>query len=602
MHVLATAGHVDHGKSALVRAVTGQEPDRYAEEQRRGLTLDLGFVWTTLDGETLAFVDVPGHERFVPTMLAGLGPVPAVVLVVAADAGWMPQTQEHVEAIEAFGVRHGLVVVSRADLADPAPVVTDVRERLQHTGLAGATVVAASARTGQGLDDVRSALLALVRSLPPPDRTAPVRLWVDRSFSIKGAGTVVTGTLGAGTLRKGDRLALGDGTTATVRGLQSLEQSHASVEAAARVAVNLRGITRDQVRRGDALTVPEAFWRTDTIDVRCPTMAERAPTTAVLHLGSAQVTAHVRPLAGDLWRLRLERALPLHQGDVGLLRDPGRGLVLSGVTVLDVDPPALSRRGAARARAADLTAVTGAPDVAQELARRRVVSRTHLVAMGLPARQVGEFGEPGEWLVHDGYGVELGERLSALVGRHDDQHPLDRGLPLEVARAQLHLPSVQVLPQLVRPPLTIAGGRVRREDDDPQRLPGDVGSAVTALVAELDRAGEPVPAASAERLADLGLGRREVAAAVRAGQLVDCGHGVVLTPLARQRAADLLGTLQPGFAVGAVRDVWQTSRRVAVPLLEHLDALGLTVRDVQGLRSLRAGGAMVAGSGHDRRA
>src|SRR3954451_5012615 len=133
MHVLATAGHVDHGKSSLVRALTGQEPDRYAEEQRRGLTLDLGFVWTTLDGETIAFVDVRGHERFVPTMLAGLGPVPAVVLFVAADGGWMPQTQEHLDAIEALGVRHGLVVVSRADLADPEPVRGMVRERLRGT-------------------------------------------------------------------------------------------------------------------------------------------------------------------------------------------------------------------------------------------------------------------------------------------------------------------------------------------------------------------------------------------------------------------------------------------------------------------------------------
>src|SRR3954452_14678504 len=138
MHVLATAGHVDHGKSSLLRALTGQEPDRYAEERRRGLTLDLGFVWTTVDGETIAFVDVPGHERFVPTMLAGLGPVPAVVLVVAADGGWMAQTQEHLEAIEALGVRHGLVVVSRSDLADPGPVAAEVTERLRRTGLRAA--------------------------------------------------------------------------------------------------------------------------------------------------------------------------------------------------------------------------------------------------------------------------------------------------------------------------------------------------------------------------------------------------------------------------------------------------------------------------------
>ena len=195
MHVVATAGHVDHGKSTLVRALTGMEPDRYEEERRRGMTIDLGFAWTALpSGEVVAFVDVPGHERFVPTMLAGVGPVPAVLLVVSADEGWMPQTAEHVAALDALGVRHALLAVTRSDLADPAPVAADVRRRLGATSLAGLPAVAVSARTGQGLPELRTALGALVRSLPAPDSGAPVRLWVDRSFSIRGSGTVVTGT------------------------------------------------------------------------------------------------------------------------------------------------------------------------------------------------------------------------------------------------------------------------------------------------------------------------------------------------------------------------------------------------------------------------
>src|SRR3954447_5709596 len=205
MYVVAAAGHVDHGKSTLVRALTGMEPDRFEEERRRGMTIDLGFVWTTLPGgEVVAFVDVPGHERFVPTMLAGVGPVPAVLLVVAADEGWMPQTAEHVAALDALGVRHGVLAVTRSDLADPGPVVADVGARLAPTSLAGLPAVPVSARTGAGRDDLVAALGRLARTLPAPDVDAPVRLWVDRAFTIRGSGTVVTGTLHPGALRTGD--------------------------------------------------------------------------------------------------------------------------------------------------------------------------------------------------------------------------------------------------------------------------------------------------------------------------------------------------------------------------------------------------------------
>ena len=201
MQVIATAGHVDHGKSALVRALTGMEPDRWAEERRRGLTIDLGFAWMTLPGgERVAFVDVPGHERFVPNMLAGVGPVPAVLFVVAADGGWMPQSAEHLAAIDAVGIRHGLLAVTRCDLADPGPATRQALDFVSRTSLGAVEAVAVSAVTGAGLPELRDALARLVAALPVPDPAAPVRLWVDRSFSIRGSGTVVTGTLPAGTV------------------------------------------------------------------------------------------------------------------------------------------------------------------------------------------------------------------------------------------------------------------------------------------------------------------------------------------------------------------------------------------------------------------
>src|SRR5712664_1657874 len=212
MHVIATAGHVDHGKSALLRALTGMEPDRWAEERRRGMTIDLGYAWMTLSaGERLAFVDVPGHERFVPNMLAGLGPVPAVMFVVAADGGWMPQSAEHLAAVDALGVRHGLLVITRSDLADPGPATRQALAEIARTSLGTVEAVHVSAVTGQGLDQLKAALVRLVDSLnggSAHGQPAPVRLWIDRSFTIRGAGTVVTGTLPAGTVRNGQELVL----------------------------------------------------------------------------------------------------------------------------------------------------------------------------------------------------------------------------------------------------------------------------------------------------------------------------------------------------------------------------------------------------------
>ena len=209
MHVIATAGHVDHGKSTLVRALTGMEPDRWAEERRRGMTIDLGFAWTTLpSGASVAFVDVPGHERFVPNMLAGVGPVPAVLFVVAADEGWMPQSAEHLAALDALGVRHGLLAVTRSDLADPTEATEEATRVISATSLGRIEAVAVSGATGAGLDALRAALDRMVSRLPAADPQAPVRLWVDRSFTIRGSGTVVTGTLGAGRLVTGQELEL----------------------------------------------------------------------------------------------------------------------------------------------------------------------------------------------------------------------------------------------------------------------------------------------------------------------------------------------------------------------------------------------------------
>ncbi|WP_330467178.1 selenocysteine-specific translation elongation factor [Micromonospora zamorensis] len=574
MFVVATAGHVDHGKSTLVRALTGMEPDRWAEERRRGMTIDLGFAWTTLpSGGTVAFVDVPGHERFVPNMLAGVGPVPAALIVVAADEGWMPQSAEHLAALDALGVAYGLVAVTRADLADPGPAMARARAEIAATSLGTVPAVAVSGLTGAGLPELRAALDRLAAGLPAPVVDDPVRLWVDRSFTVRGSGTVVTGTLGVGRLRVGDELELaGADEPVRVRGLHSLGEARPEVTAVARVAVNLRGTPRDRLGRGDALLTPGRFHRTDLVDVRLTgDPAADLPATLTLHVGSAAVPVRVRPLGVDTVRLRLARPLPLLVGDRALLRDPGRHHVTGGVRVLDVAPPPLARRGAAVTRAQVLAELDGRPDLAGELRRRRLVRAGALIRMGVP---VDAPPVAGDWLADPVHWRRLGEQVTEEVGRYAREHPLEPGMPVDALRQRLALPDRVLVEALVRPPLRIHAGRVGAAGAD--ALPEPVARAVQRVRAEYgDR---PFRAPEADRLVDLGLGPREIGAAVRAGALLRLADNVVLLPDALDDAVRVLAGLPQPFTLSAARQALDTTRRVAVPLLELLDRRGTTRR------------------------
>jgi selenocysteine-specific elongation factor len=595
VQVIATAGHVDHGKSTLVRALTGMEPDRWAEERRRGMTIDLGYAWTTLpSGEQIAFVDVPGHERFTTNMLAGVGPVPAVLLVIAADEGWAAQTDEHVRALDALGVRHGLVAVTRSDLADPATAIEQANDLLAATTLAGIPAVSVSGRTGAGLDSLRRALDALASRLPPADVNARIRLWVDRSFTVRGSGTVVTGTLVAGTLRRGDSLELGDATV-TVRALQRLGQPAEAVTAPARVAVNLRGVRPEDVRRGDALLAPGAWARTSLVDARVD--RGDVPSHAVLHVGAAAVPVRVRRLdpigsaESAIVRLLFDTPLALQVGDRVLLRDPGRRQVVGGATVLDPAPPPLRRRGAAAARAASLAADRGVPDAGAELARRGAVTRSLLAAIGVP---VGESPPPGvisagSWLVTERRWEEWRQDLGAVIDRRPPGL-LDAGIShMDLARA-LKLEDPQLVVALVRssPELEDVDGRVRRRGRAPALRP-DLEQAVSELVGSLQLA--PFAAPEQQRLLALGLGHRELGAAAAARSILLLPGDIALLPTAPHVAAERLRELPQPFTLSSARQVLGTTRRVAVPLLEHLDRMGVTERVDGDLRRLRGAAA-----------
>lgn len=559
MYVVATAGHVDHGKSTLVHRLTGMWPDRLAEEQRRGLTIELGFAWTEIDGRDVAFVDVPGHERFVATMLAGCGPMPRdspVMFVVAATEGWMPQSDEHLAALHALGARHVMVVISKTDLADPARAVAQTRERLP-----GVPIV-----LGTDLAAVRAQLAALVDGLPAPDRHADVRLWVDRAFTIRGSGTVVTGTLAAGTLRVGDELAHG-ARRVTVRALQSLGRSHPEVGAVARVAVNLRGVDHGDVSRGDALWTPGAWLTTGEVDVAVRA-TDRLHRELVLHIGSTAVPVTVRPLGERAARLRLTRELPLRVGDVGVLRDPGAHRIAAGVEVLDVRPPALRRRGAARARADELAGGHARPPVCARAEELR--------AMGVEATGL----RVGGWVVDPQWWAERRQQMVTAVAEWTARHEVAAGMPQEAVRQELGLP----VADLVAPLVEGTGLQVRDGLVCPPgvTLPPRVDAAVRTVEERL--AADPFRAPDADELTELGLGTRELAAAVRAHRLTRIAEGVVLGRDAVARAADVLSALDQPFTVAEAKRALATTRRVAVPLLELLDAKRLTRRRDDGTR------------------
>ncbi|HEX8079135.1 MAG TPA: selenocysteine-specific translation elongation factor [Jatrophihabitans sp.] len=594
MRVIATAGHVDHGKSRLVRALTGMEPDRWAEERRRGMTIDLGYAWTTLaSGEQLAFVDVPGHQRFVTNMLAGVGPAPAVLLVIAADEGWRRQTSEHLDAIDALGIRHGLIAVTRSDLAPPdrtAAVLADARERVARSSLGHPPALAVSGETGAGLDQLRHALQQLVSGLPAPALDERVRLWVDRAFTVKGSGTVVTGTLGAGRIAVGDELELG-GRPVVVRGLQQLAGRVEQAQAVARVAVNLRSVQRREVGRGDCLLTPGAWWSSDCLDVALEPLLAEPQSRQVLHIGSASIPVRLRLFGAasaegmTTARLSLARPIPVQAGDRAVLRDPGQQSITAGVRVLDADPPALTKRGAARARAAELADGTAA-GLAGQVRRRGAVSRATLVALGVPVTGTDGVLTRGDWLIDSDTWRRWQDALLAAVDRHAAAEPLQPWISEEAARQAVGLPEPSLLAELAAGlELHAAGGRIGR----PGATPAPAAAAERSLRLVDERlAKNPFDAPERSELSELGLGVKDLAAAARAGRVLRLAPDLVVAPDAVQRAVALVRALPQPFTASQARQALGTTRRVALPLLEHLDAAGLTVRVDGARRAVRA--------------
>jgi selenocysteine-specific elongation factor len=616
MRVICTAGHVDHGKSTLVRALTGMEPDRFAEERRRGLTIDLGFAWTQLGDPaiTVAFVDLPGHERFVGNMLAGAGPVSLALFVVAADEGWMPQSQEHLDILDLLGVRHGLVALTKADTVDRDTIAIGielVREQLQATTFSTVDIVPVSAVTGEGLDRLSKRLVAVLAEAPEaPDLDRP-RLWIDRSFSIKGAGTVVTGTLSGGCLRIGDELTVLPGRRTTrVRSLQSLQVSIDQAAPGSRVAVNLTGMDRAEVARGDALGRSGQWRAVRTLDawVRAlPSQQIGRKGAWHFHVGSAERTAHVYPLAvqrvdtDGFARIVLDRPVALQAGDRFVLRETGRRATAGGGLVLDADPPPRPRGPTARqARQHQLDARLDAvrADDRAALLERHVAERSAApaaraaAAVGLveqAARKAAALSglvELGSAWAHPG-AIDRWKHavVGALRGFHQT-NPVDRVAPKNLAvraAAAAGCPDALVtalLDVLVRRGAIVAEGPGLRTPEHVVRLDADQAAARDALLAALGASpfAPPHLGEAARRAGASPALVRELETAkaiVRLGPDLAVHADAIKQAVARLKAVYV--TEGPLTAARA-KEALGTSRKFALPLLEELDRQGLTRR------------------------
>ena len=546
MRVVATAGHVDHGKSTLVLALTGMDPDRFAEEKARGLTIDLGFAWS---GET-AFVDVPGHVRFIKNMLAGVGAVDACLFVVAATEGWKPQSEEHLRILELLGVRAGVVALTKVGLVDEesAEIATlDVADHVAGTFLEAAEIVPVDPLAGRGVDDVRGALDRLLARLPAAvDRGRP-RLWVDRSFAAKGSGTVVTGTLAGGTLRVDDEvLLLPSGARARVRALQTHKTAVDVADPGRRLAVNLAGVSHHEVARGFAVVKPGQWEPTRMVDVSLTVLASVEHEVSrrgayVMYAGSGEHPVRLRLLRGPgLARLHLPVPLPLLPGDRFVLRESGRQETVGGGEVLDVAPV--------------LPAARAAPD--RSVAR--VVAERGWVDAALLERLTGERVEPtvGHWVVDppalSAHQKLLADKVAAAGPRGVDLAALDE-------RDRLVLGTVASV--------VVRDGRAQNVD---VAEPEGVHPFVEALEAS------PFSPPSPD-----GFDRGEVRDLVRRGLVIE-RDGVYFAPAAVDRAArtiaGLLAASPEGVTVSAIREALGTSRKYLLPLLAHLDAGGVTRR------------------------
>ena len=575
MPVVGTAGHVDHGKSTLIERISGRDPDRWEEEKRRGLTIDLGFAWATLPGGTeVSFVDVPGHEKFLKNMLAGIEAVDVALFVVAADEGWMPQSEEHLAVLDLLGVDRGVVALTKVDSVDEELrelARIEVVDKLEGTSLADAPVIPVSALSGEGVETLLAELAAqLPMDREPGNRP---RMWVDRSFTVPGAGTIVTGTLLDGPIAVDQTISVyPTGRTARVRSIQSHERTHTIVEPWRRVALNLGGVSHDEIERGHMIGLP-GHWETSRRFSARLSMARFVDEidqrgAYQLHLGSSAHRLAITGMDADRALLSLDEGVPVAAGDRFILRDTGRKLVVGGGFVLD---PAPGRTRRALSSSASIDPALGPDSVASRLLGIRGMDEL----TRLRAHSAG--GEPNEALVvgdvilHPALVDDLRKRAAVLVDEVHRAQPLRPGLPLATLAERLQMDAavveavVESTEQLVRrgPDVALEGHRAGLSEQQEQAWQQAVALLGNSLA---------VPSED-----ELGLEPDLVSLKVRTGELIRVAPGLVYLPEQVEQLREHMAELEE-FTVAQFRDAAGLSRKYAVPILEWSDREGLTVR------------------------
>jgi len=613
MYVIGTAGHVDHGKSTLVKALTSIDPDRLPEEKEREMTIDLGFAWMTLpSGREVSIVDVPGHERFIKNMLAGVGGVDLAMLIVAADESVMPQTREHLAILDILKVRRGLVVITKTDLVDDELVElvkAEVEDTLVGTSFQGCSMVAVSAYTGAGLDDLRASIDRILDHTEARRDLGRPRLPVDRCFTVSGFGTVVTGTLVDGVFALGQEVEMvTSGQRCRIRGLQSHQTKVSHANPGVRLAVNLSGVTRSDIQRGEVLTTPGWLRPTRRLDALLK-MGRSAPKPlrhnegVTFHLFTSESTARVRLLDAEQltpgaegWvQIHLTDPLPMVKGDFFVIRSAED--TLGGGQVVDPNPRQRHRRfapevidnlmmlhqGTGEDVLLSVADQWGPCDLAtlsrrSNLPQAEVLERIRPLAQAGDVIVLGDLGVDSDAVVYSRQGWNiLKSKVFVALQTYHQQYPLRRGAPVQEIRSRLSLPQPVYLRVLARLTaegfLMDEGQHVRLPDHQVAMTPGMQQQAAAYL-----RALEQEPySPPTDRLLDPEL----LGALIDQGKVVKVNESVVFSASAYREMTDkIIERIRANgsITVAEARTMFDTSRKYILPLLEYLDQQRITRR------------------------
>jgi len=614
---LGTAGHIDHGKSSLVKALTSIDPDRLPEEKARGMTIDLGFAWFALpSGENIGLVDVPGHRQFVHNVIPGLFGIDAALLVVAADDGWMPQTEEHLHILDLLGIKHGIVALNKCDLAAGQEwldlVENDIAERIAGSGLAGSRIIRVSARNGDGIPELKNTIAELAQKLTPRQDTGKPRLPVDRVFVIKGSGVVVTGTLTGGTLAAGDEIfVIPSGVRAHVRSLESYKQAVPTAAPGVRAAVNLTGIKREDIKRGDVLVKSASYAPSSRImDAELKLLADAAAplknmSEALVYLETRELTARAALIGGrtlepgetGFVQLRFAEDVTAFTGERFIVRRPSPATTIGGGVILDTQAARFKLSGIPTRQAwlSERRSLETDVLILSELQKQPFTESAWLLRDSLFSQQeidthLKQLAAAGKIITAGAYSAAPStwqawslQLLSAVADAHKAD-PLKGGTPQSAMQGRLKVPD-GIFEGLVNE--LISAGKLTRQGDT-LSLPSDKPAlspqqeSVRNAILDLFRAAPTSPPTLKELCGRSPESKQITHYMIKQGELADMGEGIVME-------AEQFGNIRDGIIAILRRDgritiqdvnkLFGLSRKYSVPLLAHLDRLGVTRRD-----------------------